>query len=196
MTYAALRCCPVSAPHCHSLKLLQSPPCLETHKGISVPTRHVQHYGPCTWLRTTTLVAVSEQVGIFVVCMLQGLVLPPRMAPQQVVVIPIPNSKMPEDTRKVSICIITCSRMTSSTAHICHLHVISLCKQLSLLWASPIGAGCMSYVGIDIACISLSTALVLYAHHQYLCSCCLMRITYNEQLSCHTYGMPATALWA
>ena len=33
---------------------------------------------------------------------MQGLVLPPKMAPQQVVVIPIPNSKMPEDARKVS----------------------------------------------------------------------------------------------
>ena len=32
--------------------------------------------------------------------------MPPRVAPQQVVVIPIPNSKMPEDSRKVGPCLI------------------------------------------------------------------------------------------
>lgn len=41
----------------------------------------------------------------------QGLVLPPKVAPQQLVVIPIPNSKMAEDTRKVSI----------------HVHVGAIC---------------------------------------------------------------------
>ena len=33
--------------------------------------------------------------------MMQGVVMPPRVAPQQVVVIPIPNAKLTEDAKEV-----------------------------------------------------------------------------------------------
>ena len=34
-------------------------------------------------------------------CLVQGIVMPPRVAPQQVVVIPIPNAKLAPDAKQV-----------------------------------------------------------------------------------------------